>query len=410
MRGRPVKPVATCGGMLYRRPVGLIDRLFGKGRRAAGARAAEVRGDLPRAVELFVEAEQPEEAARVVLLRAEAETDARARLQLFTQAASLAPKELEVGREARRKRATLLLVLAGDAALSAVARHDVIRAALELEEIGDAAKAAEAYALAGDKEGEARALAAAGDVEGLELLLSMEQHRERSERALNEKAADVDVLIASGRRREALEALEVLAAASPTDGTLRERVSALRSRRALGPLLPLEIAGERFTVALGEEIVIGRTEGALQVPSAAVSRQHLRIERAGGEIVVKDLESRNGTQLRGVKLAGAISIHEGLELKLGREVPLRVAPSRRFEGAVDVDVAGQRYVAPLGVAKVPGTDWEIVTGPDGWVELRAPVSAPAYLGEVELHQAATLLTGDAISKTRGGEPVLRVAG
>lgn len=394
--------------MLYRRRVGVFDRLFGKGRRTAAARAAEVRGDLTRAVELFVGADAPEEAARVLLLRAESETDAQGRLKLFTQATSLASKDSDVGKEARRRRATLLLVLAGDAALSAVARHDVLRAARELEEIGDAAKAAEAYARAGDKEGEARALAAAGDVEGLELLLSMEQNRERSERALSEKAADVDVLVESGRRREALAAIEELATAPGAEPSLRERAVGLRARRAMGPLLPLEIAGERWTLVMGDALVIGRTEGAITIPSAAVSREHLRIERVSGEVMVKDLQSRNGTQLRGVKLAGAIAVHDGLELKLGREVPLRVRPSERLPGAVEVEVGGNRYLAPLGPARVPGASWEVVAGPDGWLELRAPVTEPAYIGEVELHHRATLLVGDAVSRARGAEPLLRV--
>ena len=48
-----------------------FDRIFGKGRQAAAARTAELRGDLARAAELFGEAGQPEEAARVMILRAD---------------------------------------------------------------------------------------------------------------------------------------------------------------------------------------------------------------------------------------------------------------------------------------------------------------------------------------------------
>jgi tetratricopeptide (TPR) repeat protein len=386
-----------------------FDKLFGKGRQAAAARAAELRGDLARAAELFGEAEQPEEAARVILLRGEGETDPRARLQFFAQSARLAPEGTPTQKEARTKRAELLLALAGDAAISAVARHEVIEAARDLEAVGEPLRAAEAYARAGDKEGEARALQAAGDVERLEFLLSMEQSKERISRARDDRAKDVDLLLGSGRRREALATLEELLAGTPDDAPLRERANGLRTRRVTAPLVALEVHGERWLMVLGDEVVLGRTEGAIKVASSAVSRQHLRVSREGGEVVVRDLETRNGTQLRGIKLAGALAVKEGLELKLGKEVPLRIAPSKRLEGAVEIDVGGERYVACLGPTRAPVDGLELVAGADGWVELVSK-GANVYLGDVELVPRATLLVGDALSTARGGEPVLRVHG
>ncbi|MDB4941035.1 MAG: hypothetical protein JWP97_569, partial [Labilithrix sp.] len=95
-----------------------FDRIFGKGRQAAAARTAELRGDLARASELFGEAGQPEEAARVMILRSEGETDARAKLQFLAQAAQLAGAGTDRQKEARMKRAELLLALAGDASVS----------------------------------------------------------------------------------------------------------------------------------------------------------------------------------------------------------------------------------------------------------------------------------------------------
>src|SRR5262245_6878317 len=139
-----------------------FDRIFGKGRHVAAARSAELRGDLARAAELFGEAGQPDEAARVMLLRADGETEPRTRMQFLAQAVQLAPSGGERQKEARVRRAELLLALAGDASVSAVARHEVIEAARDLEGVGESLKAAEAYARAGDKEGEARALQAAG--------------------------------------------------------------------------------------------------------------------------------------------------------------------------------------------------------------------------------------------------------
>lgn len=384
-----------------------FDRLFGKGRKLAAARAAELRGDLAHAVELFGEAGETLEAARIMIVRADSETEPRARLQFFTQAAKLAPEGTETNKLARTRRAELLLALAGDTTVSAVARHEVIDAAKDLEAIGEPLKAAEAFARAGDKEGEARALQAAGDVERLEFLLSTEQHKERVSRARDDRSRDVDLMIECGKRREALAALDGLLEGATDDAPLRDRASGLRARRVGAPIVALETNGERVLFVIGDEVVLGRNEGAIRVPSNAVSRQHLRIGRDGADVVVRDLESRNGTQLRGINLAGPIPVREGLELKLGREVPLRVAPSARLAGAFEIDVAGQRYVAWLGPTRTPVEGVGLVVGVDGWVEL-ALDGARAYIGAVEIVAGTTLLVGDAIRTARDGDVVLRL--
>jgi len=383
----------------------LFDKWFGKGRLAAQARAAELRGDLVRATELFGEAGDTEEAARIMVVRGDAEPDARARLQLFTQAAKLAPEGTDTNRSARLKRAELLLALAGDAVISAVARHEVIEAARDLEAVGEPLKAAEAFARAGDKEGEARALQAAGDVERLEFLLATEQHKARISRSRDERTKDIDLMIECGKRREALQALDDLLAGSPDDAPLRERANGLRARRVVAPVVAIEALGERWVFVTGDEIVIGRTDGAIKVSSNAVSRQHLRIAREGDAVIVRDLQSRNGTQLRGINLAGPLPIGQGLELKLGKEVPLRITPSKRLTGAVEIAVSGETYYACLGPTHTPVLGIDLAAGADGWIEL---VATRAFHGDVELVPRATLLLGDAISTTRGSEPLLRV--
>lgn len=385
-----------------------FDKWFGKGRVEAQARAAELRGDLVKATELFGEAGRSDEVSRVMLLRGEGETDPRARLQLFTQAARLASAATTTNREARLKRAELLLALAGDTTVSAVARNEVLEAARDLEAIDEPLKAAEAYARAGDKEGEARALQAAGDVERLEFLLSTEQFKERSSRARDERTKDVDLMIECGRRREALKSLEELLRTNDGDASLRERANGLTARRVTAPIVTIESIGERWKLVTGEEIIVGRTDGSIKVPSNAVSRQHLRIFREGDAIMVRDLESRNGTQLRGINLAGALAVGEGLELKLGKEVPLRLTPSKRLVGALEIDVAGDKYYAHLGPAKTPVSGLSLIAGPDGWIELDAAEGVRAFAGDVELVPRATLLAGDAVSIARGEEPLLRI--
>ncbi len=388
----------------------LLKALRGKGRAAGAARRAESRGELARAVELFVKAEELGEAARVMLLRGDAETEPRARLVHYTQAAATAPEADPWKEGARRKRAELVIAMAGGSALSAVVRKDVLAAAAELEALGDPEAAAKAFALAGDTEGEARALAGAGDVEALEELLTAEQAKARDERKRKDASADVEVLAQAGRRREALAAAEEHARARVSDLAIRERAHELRARRAEGPLVRVTLRDRAMALALGDELVIGRTEGALRVPSNAVSRRQVRVARgADGAVFVEDLGSRNGTQLHGMAIAGRMPLGDGLELKLGKEVALRVAPTADLGGAVVIELAGATWLAPLGPAKLGVGDWRLELAQDGWIELVS--GAPeAFARDVALVPRTTLLTGDAIGEARGGPPVLRVLG
>ena len=100
---------------------------------------------------------------------------------------------------------------------------------------------------------------------------------------------------------------------------------------------------------------------------------------------------------------------DGLELKLGKEVSLRIVPSAALPGALSIDLAGSVWLAPLGAALLGVGDWRLELASDGWIELVS--SAPtAFIRDVALVGRTTLLTGDAIGETRGGPAVLRVLG
>lgn len=391
------------------------EKWFGKGRIVARARTAELRGDLHEASSLFAEAGEVDEAARILLARGDGESEPRSRLLFFTQAGKLSRPGTPANVEARSKRAELLLALAGDVEASAIARHEVIAAAKDLEEIGAHARAAEAFARAGDREGEARALQSAGDVDALEHLLSMQQHAERASRSRENEARNVEVLVECGRRREAFAELEKLIARGSVDVTaLRDRWNGIHVRRALGPIVSVRARSssgelEPYSLVTGDEVVIGRTEGSIRIPSSAVSRRHLVLSRDREAVVVRDLGSRNGTQLRGINLAGSLVVGDGLEVTLGKEVKLRLSPSARIEGAIAIEIAGETYHAGLGPVRTPSPGLALVMGADDWIEL-ASGSVPVYAGEIELAPRPTLLVGDALATTRGGARVLEILG
>jgi len=75
--------------------------------------------------------------------------------------------------------------------------------------------------------------------------------------------------------------------------------------------------GREIGLAEGEN-VIGRDEGcALRIDSSRVSRHHARIVARGGTARLEDLGSKNGTFLRGRKLAGAADLEDGDEIGVG---------------------------------------------------------------------------------------------
>jgi DNA-binding winged helix-turn-helix (wHTH) protein len=67
----------------------------------------------------------------------------------------------------------------------------------------------------------------------------------------------------------------------------------------------------------GENILGREGEGAAWFDSSTVSRRHARIVIDADRATLDDLESKNGTFLRGRRLAGPVPLHDGDELRLG---------------------------------------------------------------------------------------------
>ena len=419
-------------------------RIFGRGAglAVAQARAAELRGDLAHAAVLFAQAGRLDEAARVMVLRGDAEPEPAVRLRHYLQAVATAPPGSVAHVHATRKRAGAVLAMAGEPPLTAALRHDVTDAARALEGIGEHALAAEAYARAGDVEGQVRALARAGDIERLDAVLAEEHGRNRDRIARVSAHGEATALASSGSRREAL----ALARAS-SDPALREKGQALARDRATGSVAHLALHGRRIAVALGETVVLGRQpaqdavslplplppepdassrersaadahrspgagrrpwEGTITIASPAVSRRHLAVARRGEAVVVRDLGSRNGTTLRGLRLTGEVPMGGGIELLMGGEVPVVIGPTDALPGAVRIDVGGPSWIAPLGPAWLGVGRWRLERGEDDWLELVTEADPAAFAGPMLLAPRVTLLEGDAFATSRGGPAVLEV--
>jgi pSer/pThr/pTyr-binding forkhead associated (FHA) protein len=76
---------------------------------------------------------------------------------------------------------------------------------------------------------------------------------------------------------------------------------------------------EDHEVALREgENLLGRVEeGVAWIESPTVSRRHARILIEGGRAILEDLASKNGTFLRGQRIAAPTPLRDGDVIRLG---------------------------------------------------------------------------------------------
>ncbi len=389
--------------------MGLWDRIRGVGKGGYRARAAhklELAGELEAAARTYATAGLPDEAARLLLRRADAEPSFEKRMVLFERAAETAADE-ELARKARARGARLAYDLARSR--GAAMRGEVLAAAEALEAAQEHELAAEAYKLLGDAEGEVRALTAAGAIDRLEERLTRAAAASKQEQAHGlalRRVADHD---RSGERRKALEIAAEALAHGP-DERLEDLVRVIRLRLVRGPTWEATLGDEAVTLAFGDRVTIGRGEATIVVASRSVSREHVAVRRdEEGRAVVEDLGTRNGTFLGGARLGAPVPVGQGVSLTLGPDLACRVSP--HVDGGVVVDVAGVRYVAPLGPLLRAG--WRITAerhDGEGFVVLESSASAPAYFGALLAGPRAELAAGDAVSRTRGGPPELRVGG
>lgn len=91
-----------------------------------------------------------------------------------------------------------------------------------------------------------------------------------------------------------------------------------------------------FELHPGENILGRDSEASVVIPMKSISRRHARIVVSGDTATLEDLGSKNGTWMRGRRIAEPTEINDGDEIRLG-SVPLvfRAAPA----GSTETDIA-----------------------------------------------------------------------
>lgn len=85
-----------------------------------------------------------------------------------------------------------------------------------------------------------------------------------------------------------------------------------------GASFHLVLEDREATLREGENL-LGRVEnGVLWLDAPTVSRRHARVVVAGGEAVLEDLGSKNGTFLKGKKLSAPVALSDGDVIWLGQ--------------------------------------------------------------------------------------------
>ncbi len=98
-----------------------------------------------------------------------------------------------------------------------------------------------------------------------------------------------------------------------------------------------------------ERTTIGRVEdNAFPIPEASVSSHHCEILLRGSDVVLRDLNSTNGTFINGQQLTGEAVIKSGQIIRLG-QVEMRLENAETKAAAAAKKLPDQTMVIPQGV-------------------------------------------------------------
>jgi tetratricopeptide (TPR) repeat protein len=338
-------------------------RMFSADYRAAVA--AEAAGDVELAAERYALAGELEGAVRMHLARAARAPTRITELGALRDAMRWAGDEPVLRRQAAAALGKALWEAARAEGIATERDRAKVREAADLLVTGDNhALAGEALETIKDHQAAAHAYSAGGLVERMESALAKDEAAQHAVHEETDAFAGYQTAMRIGRRDEARgELVRALAAASAAS-EYRRLLDHLDTALLTAGKLELKRRGKPLiVVCVAPHLVLGRDPLCdLTLRAGGVSRQHAEIEHAGEAFAVRDLDSRNGTTLAGLPLAGRVPLVGSGQIGLGDECEIDFAAhagglTLRVRGGLDRGVAliaGREGapidLAPLGVA------------------------------------------------------------
>jgi tetratricopeptide (TPR) repeat protein len=287
--------------------------------------AAEAAGNVDLAAERFGLAGDHAGAVRMHLARAARAGNRLAEIGALRDAIRWAGEEPALVRQASAALGKALYEAARAEGIATERDRQRVREAAELLVAGDHhALAGEALELIGDHLAAANAYSAGGLVEKMEQALAKDDDAAGKARDEKDAFADYETAMAVGRRDDARTELVRAVASATHAGEYRRKLDQLDTALLTAGRVELRRRGKPLIVACAApKLVLGRDQlCGLALRAGGVSRQHAEIEHEGGQFTLRDLDSRNGTSIAGLPLAGRVPLAGQGRFGLGDECSL----------------------------------------------------------------------------------------
>ncbi|HEU4727872.1 MAG TPA: FHA domain-containing protein [Kofleriaceae bacterium] len=328
-------------------------RMFSSDYRAAVA--AEASGDVELAAERYALAGEYAGAVRMHLARAARAPTRLGELSALRDAVRWAGDDPALRKQAAAALGRALWESVRAEGIATERDRAKVREAADLLVIGeDHALAGEALETIHDHVAAASAYSAGGLVERMEAALAKDDAAQEAVREETDAFAGYQTAMRVGRRDDARAELVRAIAAASAAAEYRRLLDQLDTAMLTAGKVELRRRGKPLIVACAAgKLVLGRDALCdLTLRAGGVSRQHAEIDHAGEAFILRDLDSRNGTSLAGLPLAGRVPLVGSGQFALGEEC------------AIDFELAGGALILRVrggldrGVALIAGAPRE----------------------------------------------------
>lgn len=295
-------------------------KMFSSDYRAAVS--AEAAGNVDVAAERYALAGEYAAAVRMHLARAARAGSRTAELGALRDAMRWAGEDPDLRKQAAAALGRGLYEAAKAEGIATERDRQKVREAADMLVLGDDhATAGEALEAIGDHLAAANAYSAGGHVERMEAALAKDDTLQEKAREEKDAFAAYETHMHVGRRDDARADLARAVHAADAPAEYRRLLDALDTALLTAGKVELRRRGKPVIIACAaDKIVLGRDQLCdLPLRAGGVSRQHAEIDRHNRQYLLRDLDSRNGTSLSGMPLAGRVPLAGTGKFGLGDE-------------------------------------------------------------------------------------------